>query len=123
MVQSDRYGTGPFARLLLVRMLREDRTLIAVHEFIRTMDFLEGGGGGRLPAMGPKFVESVADTMDKLYGETHAFSPVIFLLSAGADPTEGILGMHLGTSTKRSNHWDRSIPLFQPVILKKEVHC
>jgi dynein heavy chain len=82
LLSSDKNGTGPFLRLLLVRMLREDRTLIAVNEFIRSMEFIETGGL-KLAAMGPKYVESVADTVDKLYAESHAFVPTIFLLSAG----------------------------------------
>jgi dynein heavy chain, axonemal len=89
LISSDKNGTGPFLRLLIVRMLREDRTLIAVNEFIRSMEVIETGGM-KLAAMGPKYVESVADTVDRLYNEINAFSPVIFLLSAGADPTESV---------------------------------
>jgi dynein heavy chain len=89
MLTSDRNGTGPFLRLLVVRMLREDRTLIAVNEFIRAMDVVDASGI-KLAAMGPRYVEPVADTVDRLSQEINALSPVIFLLSAGADPTESV---------------------------------
>ena len=40
--------------------------------------------------MGPRYVEPVTDTADAIYAEMISTVPVIFLLSAGADPTDSI---------------------------------
>lgn len=78
-----------FYRLLAVRCLREDRTLLAVNDFIRKIDYIDVPGG-KLPAMGPKYTETATDTVDTVYKEMESTTPVIFLLSAGADPTDSI---------------------------------
>jgi len=70
---------GPFLKLLLVRSLRMDRSILTTKEFVRFT-----------PQMGPSYVEPVTDTMESIYAEMNAETPVIFLLSRGADPTEGI---------------------------------
>jgi dynein heavy chain len=70
---------GPFLRLLLVRMLRIDRCLLACKNFIRETS-----------EMGPAYVEPVTDTIESIYDEMVPSIPVIFLLSIGADPTESI---------------------------------
>ena len=41
--------------MLLVRALREDRTILCVNDFIRGMETLDVGGF-KLPALGPKYV-------------------------------------------------------------------
>ena len=71
--------TGPWRRLLLIRSLRMDRTLLCVRQFVRD---LEG--------LGEKYVEPVTDTIDMVFDEMTAYVPVIFLLSTGADPTDSI---------------------------------
>lgn len=81
--------TGNFMRLLLVRCLREDRTLLAVNDFIRKTDYMELTGG-RIPVMGMRYVEPVTDTVESVLREMEATTPVIYLLSAGADPTDSI---------------------------------
>jgi dynein heavy chain len=43
--------------------------------------------------MGPSFVEPVTDTIESIYDGMVASTPVIFLLSIGADPTESIEGL------------------------------
>lgn len=43
--------------------------------------------------MGPRFVEPVTDTIDSIYDGMISSTPVIFLLSIGADPTESIEGL------------------------------
>ena len=70
---------GPFLRLLLVRSLRVDRTLLCMTDFVRTS-----------AQMGPRYVEPVTDTVETLYKTTDCHTPIIFLLSTGADPTESI---------------------------------
>jgi dynein heavy chain len=61
------------------RCMRIDRTLLVVKDFIKNND-----------AMGDRYTEPVTDTMEMIYGDMTAFVPVIFLLSAGADPTDNI---------------------------------
>ncbi|KAL4171660.1 hypothetical protein KRP22_009750 [Phytophthora ramorum] len=82
-----------FHRLLLVRSLREDRTIPAVLDFIRAIEFIEGSVGSglsRLPALGPRYAEPITDTVESVYQEMRAETPVLYLLSPGADPTESI---------------------------------
>jgi dynein heavy chain len=70
---------GPFLKLLLVRSLRMDRSMITCKEFIQNTK-----------EMGLRFVEPVTDTVESIYAEMTAETPVIYLLSIGADPTESI---------------------------------
>ncbi|RLN87140.1 hypothetical protein BBJ28_00011147, partial [Nothophytophthora sp. Chile5] len=70
---------GPYYKLLLVRSLRMDRTILTTKEFIRNTQ-----------QMGPRYVEPVTDTIESIFAEMKAETPVIFLLSIGADPTESI---------------------------------
>jgi dynein heavy chain len=70
---------GPFLRLLLVRMLRMDRALLVIKEFVRHTE-----------AMGPRYVEPVTDTIESIFDGMVAEVPVIFLLSVGGDPTDSI---------------------------------
>ncbi|CAN0438741.1 unnamed protein product [Ascophyllum nodosum] len=85
-------SVGAFYRLLLVRSLREDRTLPCVNNFIRLTDSIEQAGG-RLPAMGPRFVEPLTDTIEFVFSEMDHTRPIIYLLSPGADPTDYIEGL------------------------------
>eukprot|EP01033_Poteriospumella_lacustris_P002475 gene2475-1807_t len=43
--------------------------------------------------MGPAYVEPVTDTIESIYDEMISHTPVVFLLSIGADPTEAIEGL------------------------------
>ena len=71
---------GSFLRLLLVRCLRIDRSILMCKKFIRNTK-----------EMGPAFVEPVTDTIEMVYDDMEPEVPVIFLLSRGADPTDGII--------------------------------
>jgi dynein heavy chain len=73
---------GPFLKLLLVRSLRVDRCILMCKWFVRNT-----------AEMGPSFVEPVTDTIESIYDGMVASTPVIFLLSIGADPTESIEGL------------------------------
>jgi dynein heavy chain len=73
---------GPFYKLLLVRSLRADRCMLMCKWFVRHIE-----------EMGPAFVEPVTDTIESIYDGMIAPTPVIFLLSIGADPTESIEGL------------------------------
>ncbi|KAG2510575.1 hypothetical protein BBO99_00008735 [Phytophthora kernoviae] len=82
-----------FHRLLLVRSLREDRTIPAVLDFVHAIDYIEGSVGSslpRLPALGSRYAEPITDTVESVYLEMRADTPVLYLLSPGADPTESI---------------------------------
>lgn len=87
---SDEEVVASFNRLLAVRCLREDRTLLAVNDFIRKTEFIESTNGSKLPALGPRYVDAVTDTVDSVFKEMDSTTPVIYLLSAGADPTDSI---------------------------------
>ncbi len=76
---NDNKEKGSWLRLLLVRCIRMDRTLLVVKDFIKNND-----------AMGERYTEPVTDTMEAIYSDMTAYVPVIFLLSAGADPTDSI---------------------------------
>eukprot|EP00898_Chlorokybus_atmophyticus_P005691 jgi/Chlat1/6122/Chrsp409S05665 len=62
-------------RLLLVRTMREDRTLITATDFISD-------------ALGARYVESIPLNMEATWAESSPKTPLICLLSAGADPTK-----------------------------------
>eukprot|EP00985_Skeletonema_marinoi_P019833 scaffold11509_cov105-Skeletonema_marinoi.AAC.1 len=77
---TDESDIGPFLRLLLVRCLRLDRSILMCKEFIRNTK-----------QMGASFVEPVTDTIEMVYDDMEPEVPVIFLLSRGSDPTDGII--------------------------------
>ncbi|CAJ1379392.1 unnamed protein product [Effrenium voratum] len=68
---------GPFIRLVLVRSLREDRVGIACAQYIDRQ-------------LGARFTAPVSDTIFEVYQESSARKPVLYLLSAGTDPTNMI---------------------------------
>ncbi|KAL7522596.1 hypothetical protein ACHAWX_007291 [Stephanocyclus meneghinianus] len=76
----DQTDIGPFLKLLLVRCLRVDRSIFMCKEFIRNTK-----------EMGAAFVEPVTDTIETVYDDMEPDVPVIFLLSRGSDPTDGII--------------------------------
>ena len=73
---------GPFYKLLLVRSLRMDRCMLVSRWFVQNID-----------EMGPRFTEPVTDTIESIHNGMDCATPVIFLLSTGADPTESIEGL------------------------------
>lgn len=76
---SDLPDIGPFLKLLLIRCIRVDRSILTCKEFLRNTK-----------EMGPAYVEPVTDTIEMVYEAMSPDVPVIFLLSRGADPTESI---------------------------------
>ncbi|KAL7543927.1 hypothetical protein ACHAXR_013293, partial [Thalassiosira sp. AJA248-18] len=78
--QLNQNDIGSFMKLLLVRCLRVDRSILMCKEFIRSTK-----------EMGPAFVEPVTDTIEMVYDDMEPEVPVIFLLSRGSDPTDGII--------------------------------
>jgi len=65
---------GFFLRMVLTRCLREDRTVIACAEFINNQ-------------LAPKFTAPISDAIADIYEESGARKPVLYLLTAGSDPT------------------------------------
>ena len=70
-------GIGKFIKFTLIRSLREDRTIVCAIDFIKH-------------TLAPEFVNPVTDTMEEIWAESTSRVPVLFLLSAGADPTSAI---------------------------------
>ncbi|CAK75138.1 unnamed protein product (macronuclear) [Paramecium tetraurelia] len=68
---------GPFISLCLVRSLKEDRTLVAATHFINA-------------TLGKEFTAPISYPIDSIWAESSKTDPVLFLLSAGADPTSSI---------------------------------
>lgn len=68
---------GHFIHLCLIRSLREDRTLLASNKFIRRV-------------LGEEFVMPVTDPIADIWEESLPSRPILYLLSAGADPTNNI---------------------------------
>ncbi|RYE83259.1 MAG: hypothetical protein EOO65_04250, partial [Methanosarcinales archaeon] len=75
----DLKDVGPWRRMLLIRALRVDRTLLAVRQFLR-----------ELPGLGERYVEPVTDTIESIYDDSNPRVPITFLLSIGADPTDAL---------------------------------
>jgi len=68
---------GKFIALNLVRSFREDRTVIAANQFIESM-------------IGQRYTDPVTDSIESIHSESSARNPILFLLSAGADPSSAI---------------------------------
>jgi len=65
---------GPFLRLLVVRFMREDRTGVSCAQFIDAM-------------LDSRFTAPVTDMITDIYDESGPRKPVLYLLTAGSDPT------------------------------------
>ncbi|KAL4479549.1 hypothetical protein ABPG72_018535, partial [Tetrahymena utriculariae] len=68
---------GSFISLSLVRSLRNDRTLIAAQIFISQI-------------LGKEFTDPISYPIEGIWQESSHLDPILFLLSAGADPTSSI---------------------------------
>jgi dynein heavy chain len=68
---------GMFLHLCLIRSVREDRTVLACNKFLRKV-------------LGDEFTQPVTDQIAEIFEETMNNKPVLYLLSAGADPTNNI---------------------------------
>jgi dynein heavy chain len=68
---------GMFIHLCLIRAFREDRAVLSSTKFIQEI-------------LGEAFVQPVTDPIEDLFLETQTNLPVLYLLSAGADPTSNI---------------------------------
>lgn len=68
---------GSFIHLCLVRSMREDRTMLAANMFIKDV-------------LTEEYVKPVTDFIQDIYEESKPNIPILYLLSAGADPTGSI---------------------------------
>jgi len=75
-IQNDQ-TIGHFLHLCLIRSVREDRTVLASIQFIKKV-------------LGSEFTDPVTDQISEIWEESQPNKPVLFLLSAGADPTNTI---------------------------------
>jgi dynein heavy chain len=66
-----------FDKLLLIRALREDRALLGVQEYV-------------MDALGERYADSRPLGIRALTEEANKFTPAIFILPTGADPTNAI---------------------------------
>eukprot|EP00854_Cymbomonas_tetramitiformis_P031676 gene31676-39911_t len=76
----------PFQRLLLVRCLREDRTMLAATQYISA-------------SLGREFLEAVPLDLEGAVAESDPRTPLIVVLSAGADPTAALEALAKRTKT------------------------
>jgi len=65
---------GPFLRLVVVRSMREDRTGISCTQFIEK-------------SLDSRFTAPVTDAIVDIHAESSPRKPVVYLLTAGSDPT------------------------------------
>ncbi len=75
----DQNDISLFLKLLLVRSLCVDRSILMCKELIRNTK-----------EMGPAFMDPVTDTIKNVYDEMVPEVPVVFLLSRGANLTNSI---------------------------------
>ena len=75
-IQADQ-NLGSFLQLCLIRSVREDRTVLACNKFIRKV-------------LGDEYTQPVTDQISDIFDESSEITPVLYLLSAGADPTNNI---------------------------------
>ena len=67
-----------FERILILKIFRSEKILFALSSYVN--EFL-----------GQYYLEAPKTTMEILYNESDVSMPIIFVLSAGADPTSQIL--------------------------------
>lgn len=68
---------GSLLLICLVRSMREDRTLVSCSGFI-------------MQVLGKEFTSPISYPIDKIWEGSSFLEPILFLLSAGSDPTSSI---------------------------------
>ena len=95
----------PIHKLLLVRSLRMDRTMIVAQEYIAA-------------AIGQKYVDSHPLNVETLHSESNERIPLICVLSMGSDPTDLIMGL---AKKKKKEVQSVSMGQGQEVIARKYI--
>ena len=80
---------GAFCKLMLIRSMRMDRTVTAVYDIIKGLQYIQVEGFAE-PALGPAFIEAKNEPVDAIVQAMQPAIPCIYLLSPGSDPTEDI---------------------------------
>lgn len=81
-------------RMILVRCLRPDRVIFAATTYVAN-------------AIGRKFVEPPVLDLSETYGDSTPAGPLVFVLSAGVDPTDNL--RKLAAEKGMSNKWVRGL--------------
>lgn len=69
---------GPFQRMLILRAIRLDKVVPAILEFV-------------ISKIGKQYVEPPPFDLNGSYNDSNSQSPLIFILSPGADPVAALL--------------------------------
>jgi len=77
----DAIGTkASFYKMLLIRSIRHDRMTLVSKEFVSSV-------------MGEKYIQPLAVTMDEVFQSSDIGTPIILMLTPGADPTSNLRDM------------------------------
>ncbi|ORZ39485.1 dynein heavy chain and region D6 of dynein motor-domain-containing protein [Catenaria anguillulae PL171] len=68
----------PMQRLLLIRVIRPDKLVLAIQDYVKLK-------------LGQKYIEFPPFDLAASYADSNNVTPLIFILSPGADPTGGLL--------------------------------
>jgi dynein heavy chain len=71
------HSLSNFQKILLIRCLRADRVTVTVQEFVANQ-------------LGNKFIEPQTSDLSGLFKESNPMTPLIFVLSSGADPASSV---------------------------------
>ena len=75
MEQNGSGKKSSFYKMLLIRAIRDDRMTLVSNEFVSTI-------------MGEKYIQPLTVTMDQVYLSSDNKTPIILMLTPGADPTQ-----------------------------------
>ena len=69
---------GIFEKMLILKIFRPEKILFAASKYVNHY-------------LGQFFLESPHTSMDKIYADSDTKTPIIFVLSQGADPTSNVI--------------------------------
>jgi dynein heavy chain len=67
-----------FQKLMLIKLIRSDALILSISHFINDI-------------LGSKFLDTGVPTLNELYNQSLASTPIIFILSPGSDPTNQLI--------------------------------
>jgi dynein heavy chain len=83
----NQHPSGPFMRMLLIRMLRDDRFRLAAGTYITE-------------SFGKKYTDPESIQLEDIWSDADRFTPTILLLTPGADPTTALQELAKKKGTK-----------------------